>query len=104
MTPQEKHDKILIENKPFFDKRLIEQGKQEERQRLAKEIKNIKNPYPKDVFPKVELNEFQSHTINDFLCSHLRITLDGFSAELMRRARDELKKEVLALLSEEKGK
>ena len=42
MTPQEKHDKILIENKPFFDKRLIEQGKQEERQRLAREIRMIK--------------------------------------------------------------
>ena len=80
----------------------IEEGQKAERQRLKEGIENIKNPYPEDIFPKVELSEFQSHTINDFLCSHLRITLDGFSAEIMRRARNELIKEVLALLENKK--
>jgi hypothetical protein len=65
-------------------------------------IENIKNPYPEDIFPKIELSEFQTHTINDFLCSHLRITLDSFSAELMRRARNNLKEELKQKLGEMK--
>jgi hypothetical protein len=64
---------------------------------FIEKIDNLKNPYPEDVFPKIELSEFQAHTINDFLCSHLRITLDGFSAELMRRARNNLLEELFNL-------
>ncbi len=74
-------------------------GIQDERERIIEIINNIENPYPLDIFPKVELSEFQSHTINDFLCSNLRITLDGFSAELMRRARENLIKEILEKLN-----
>jgi len=78
-------------------------GIQSGRKKIIEEINNLSNPYPLDIFPKVELSEFQSHTINDFLCSHLRVTLDGLSAELMRRARETCKLEILKTLGEKDG-
>ena len=83
-----------------YGDKAFDLGIQSQKQKIIEEINNLSNPYPLDIFPKVELSEFQSHTINDFLCSHLRVTLDGLSAELMRRARETCKLEILKTLGE----
>ena len=92
--PNKIQDEII--NETFINGRLAE------RKEIIKIIKDLKNPYPLDLFPKLKLSEFQTHTINDFLCSHLRITLDGFSAEIMRIARENVKQELLIKLIRER--
>lgn len=53
-----------------------------------------REPYPEDIFPPLNLSEFQTHTINDFLTSNLRFPLDRLSAEMMRRSRNNFKAEL----------
>ena len=55
-------------------------------------IDNLENPYPIDVFPK--LSEFDLEMITRDFEDYFRISVDRFSAELMRRARDNLKHEI----------
>lgn len=67
-------------------------------------IDKLENPYPIDIFPKLELSEFQEQVINDFLISNFRFPLDRLSAELMRRTRNNLKEQLKSSIigSEEK--
>ena len=58
-------------------------------------VEKLKNPYPEDIFPKLNLSEFQTHIINDFLLSNLRFSFNKLSAEIMRRARENVKQELL---------
>ena len=71
---------------------------------VLKLINELPNPYPEDIFPKLELSEFQTQTINDFLLSNLRFPLDRLSAELMRRARENLKEELKSKINGENRK
>jgi hypothetical protein len=76
---------------------------QSQKQKMIEEIENLPNPYPLDIFPKLELSEFQTQTINDFLASNLRFHFDRLSAELMRRARENCKLDILKVIGEENG-
>lgn len=73
---------------------------QAERRRIKDGIEKIENPYPEDIFP--ELDKESLYSISELLNKTLSITLDRLSAHIMRRARNELIKEVLALLEEKK--
>ena len=81
-------------------KDIFEQGKEQTKQKIIEVINNLKNPYPLDIFPKIELSPFQTKQLNNFLLSdyYLGFSLDQLSAELMRRAREnvinEIKKEI----------
>ena len=78
--------------------------------KLKKEIEEIikelelRNPYPIDVFPKLELNSHQTLAINDFLVMNFKISLDRLSAELMRRARVNLIEELKSKINGENKK
>lgn len=56
-------------------------------------LENLPNPYPEDIFPKLELSGEQTRRLNNFCIDVLGCTLDKFSAELMRRGRNNLIKE-----------
>ena len=56
-------------------------------------IKNVKNPYPIDVFP--EIHEELLEEINQELMNKFEFPLDRLSAHLMRIARENLKEEIL---------
>lgn len=60
-------------------------------------INNIENPYPEDIFPKVDF--YQLEQVKE-LCNNLGFPLDRLSAELMRRARETLKEELLNKIRE----
>jgi hypothetical protein len=79
-------------------KKGIEQGRKE----AIKIIEEMKNPYPEDIFPKLDIREFQTIRINDFLIRCFSFTFDRLSAELMRRARENVKKELLNSLGDGK--
>ena len=67
----------------------------EQAQEFEKMILELPNPYPYDIYPKLELSDFQSQSINDFLLSNLKFPIDRLSAEMMRRARENVKQELL---------
>jgi len=81
-------------------KDIFEQGKEQTKQKIIEVINNLKNPYPLDIFPKLELTQRQSEDINDFLWRYYRITFDRLSAEIMRRARENVKQELLKSIEE----
>jgi hypothetical protein len=83
--------------KDAIEDALIIQGKE-----VKDAVENLPNPYPEDIFPKLELSEFQTIEINNFLLhnSYFGFAFDRLSAELMRRARENLIKELLKVLGE----
>ena len=85
-----------INNEAFMN------GRKAERKDILEIIKNLKNPYPLDIFPKIELSPFQTKQLNNFLLSdyYLGFSLDQLSAELMRRARENVKQELLKSIEE----
>ena len=62
-------------------------------------VEGIENPYPKDVFP--EMSEEQIKNVN-YVLDRNGITLDRFSAYLMRIARNNLQEELTKKLKEMK--
>ena len=67
-------------------------------QKLFKDaVENLKNPYPLDIFPKIELNDYQTIELNNFFLhnAYFGFAFDRLSAELMRRARENVKLELL---------
>jgi len=72
------------------------------RERVKKVIDNINNPYPISVFPKLILTKEQTRRLSMFCVDALGFTLDRFSAELMRRARENIKEEILKELGLDK--
>ena len=79
-------------------------GQEAERERILEGIENIKNVYPEDIFPKIELEEWQRDKLNEFLESNFGFPIDRFSAELMRRARNNLCEELTKQIKEENKK
>jgi len=78
----------------------IKEGRQIEKQKIIEEIENLPNPYPLDIFPK--LKDWQLREINNWLLrtKGFEFPLDRLSAELMRRARENVKQELLNSLGE----
>ena len=83
-----------------FKKKQIEDIKEQGRNDAIEIIKEMKNPYPLDLFPKIELDKGQSNGIDEFLRRVYGFSLDRLSAELMRRARENVKQELLNSLGE----
>jgi len=77
---------------------------QSQKQKIIEEIENLPNPYPLDIFPKVELDGYETEMLNIFLKTKLHCSLDRLSAELMRRARETCKLEILKVIGEKYGK
>jgi hypothetical protein len=67
---------------------------------VMKIIDELKNPYPLDIFPKVDENKMER--IHDLLIQDMKMPLDRLSAELMRRARNIMKEELKSKLQEQK--
>ena len=61
-------------------------------------IKNLKNPYPEDVFLPVSKEEYTA--IHNLLLKKFNIPLDRVSADLMRIARKILKEELISKIKE----
>ena len=66
---------------------------QERNAEVKQMINKIKNPYPLDVFPGLENEDVAS--VIDLIKEKSNISPDRFSAHLMRKARENLKKEFL---------
>ena len=64
-------------------------------------IDELKNPYPEDIFPKVELSKTGTEKVSRFFGREISISLDRFSASLMRKARENVKEEIKFALSRE---
>jgi len=78
----------------------IQEALQSQKQKIIEEIENLPNPYPLDIFPRIELKDFQTQQINDFLNINFKFGFDRLSAELMRRARENCKLDILKSLGE----
>ena len=83
-----------INNEAFMN------GRKAERKDILEIIKNLKNPYPYDIFPKLELSTFEGQGISRFLETYYGFKLDRLSAEIMRRARENVKQELLKSIEE----
>ena len=86
-----------------FDNSLAEYEQfiiQSQNQKIIEDINNLPNPYPLDLFPKLDLREYQTKRLNNFLISSFDFTFDRLSAELMRRARENCKLDILKSLGE----
>ena len=64
----------------------------EQSEEVLKLINEIKNPYPEDIFPEIHEELFEE--INQELQNKFEFPLDKLSASLMRKARENLKKEL----------
>jgi len=73
-------------------------GIQFQNQKIIEEIESLHNPYPLDIFP--ELTRQQLFDINILLRNNFNFSLDRLSAELMRRARENCKLDILKSLGE----
>ena len=83
-------------------KELRKFWKEQQNKEFIELIKNIKNPYLEDIFPK--LTQLELDKINALLESVLKFPLDRLSADLMRRARNNLQEELKSsLIGEENG-
>ncbi len=70
-----------------INRRVLEQT-----QEIIKLIDEIKNPYPEDLFPEIHEELFEE--INQELINKFEFPLDRLSANLMRKARENLKEEL----------
>lgn len=61
---------------------------------IIREIENIENPYPEDIFPEIKLTKFLTNEVNYILKTKFGFSLDRLSAELMRRARSNFKEQI----------
>lgn len=61
-------------------------------------IENLPNPYPTDIFPEINQKIFEE--INKELQKKFKFPLDRLSAELMRRARNNLKEDIIKEIKE----
>lgn len=81
---------------------IIEWAKEKQKLVSLKLIDNLENPYPEDIFPRLlMLTDKQSNKLNKFLLKEVGITLDRFSAELMRRSRENTKEDLSKQLKQE---
>lgn len=69
---------------------------------ILKILDDLENPYPEDIFPK--LTKLELDKINALLESVLKFPLDRLSAELMRRARNNLIEELKKKLEQNETK
>lgn len=63
-----------------------------QKQEFEKMIDEIENPYPIDIFPKLTQTDLDK--VNALLEQVLKFPLDRLSAEMMRKARNNLKEEL----------
>jgi hypothetical protein len=83
------------------DKKSFEKGYTKAKKEILKLINNIKNPYPLDVFPRLESEDvtFVVEKIKD----NSAISPDRYAAHLMRIARENLKDDLIEALTQSKG-
>ena len=82
-------------------KKFEEKGYNKVKQEIINLINNIENPYPEDIFPKIEKGELK--LVEVFLLKQVpRISMDKLSAHLMRIARENLKEDIIKLIKEVK--
>lgn len=81
--------------------RLERQTRSKVEKEILNKIKNISNPYPDDVFPSITKKELEK--ISDNFQFHFGISLDRFSAELMRRSRKVLLEDIQIIIQTSRG-
>jgi hypothetical protein len=84
---QECYEKIRNDNAWFQEGKLL--GRNE----VIEIIKKLENPYPTDIYPEINAEIFKE--INKELQKKFKFPLDRLSAELMRRARNTLKEDLI---------
>lgn len=99
--PLSKKDKFEYSNFCLFHKEKIIRF--DERKKVIDILEEIENPYPLDIFLRLELSENETEQINHFLKVNFDFPLDRLSAEIMRRARDNLKNQIIDKLKEKNG-
>ncbi len=96
---REDFEPVIPIRKSNFD-RILKEVREQTKQKIIEVIKKLKNPYPLDIFPKLELTSHQSQAINNYLKAYFDFPLDRLSAEMMRRARENVKQELLKSIEE----
>ena len=89
-------DEGLIYHKERYYKLKAQlKGFEQAEKEMIEKINSLENPYPTDIFLKTELSKTGTEKVNKFFRNEIGITLDNFSANLMRKARENLKEELI---------
>lgn len=96
-------EEFEVENEfePYLEIRNLEaqlKGYEQAKKDIIKRIESLENPYPIDIFPEIHEELFEE--INQELINKFEFPLDRLSANLMRKARENCKEELIKLIGE----